>query len=86
MDHGVDISLNMVVTKQNLDYVFETAKYAKEEFGAKYFSTAKASFPNNAGDEFKKQLLSCKEFNQMLNSLLRVKKELGMRVDKRYFG
>lgn len=81
IQHQVDVSLNMVVTKQNLQYVYETAKYAKEEFGVHYFSATKASFPQNADVEFRNQLLSCDEFNQMLMILLKVKKELGMRVD-----
>lgn len=79
--HHVDVSLNMVVTKKNFPYVFETAKFAKEKFGVRYFSATKASFPQNADGNFKDQLLSCDEFNQMLDSLIRVKKELGMRID-----
>lgn len=81
IDNGVRVSLNMVVTKINLPYVYKTAEYVKEEFGAEYFSATKASLPQNANEEFKNQILSIEEFNFMLNELLRVKKQLGLRVD-----
>ena len=79
--HGVRVSPNMVVTRLNLPYVFETAQYVKEVFGVSYFSATKASFPQNADASFRSQMLSGDEFNDMLSSLLRVKEELGMRVD-----
>ena len=79
--HGVRVSPNMVVTRINLPYVFETAKYVKEIFGVSYFSATKASFPQNADASFRSQMLSSEEFNDMLRSLLQVKQELGMRVD-----
>lgn len=81
VDYGVSISLNMVVTKLNLPYVFETAQFAKERFSIEYFSATKASFPKNAAKEFCGQILDNKQFNTMLESLLRVRRELGIRVD-----
>lgn len=74
-------SLNMVVIKKNMPYVYKTAKYVYEEFGAKYFSAAKASFPMGACPDFKDQLLSNEEFNEMLAELMRAKKDFGLRVD-----
>ena len=81
LDAGVRVSLNMVVTKKNLQYVYDTAKFVKNEFCVEYFSATKASFPKNADEDFKNQMISGKEFNDMLHTLLRVKYELGMRVD-----
>lgn len=79
--HGVRISLNMVVTKINYPYIYETACFVKERFGVTYFSATKASFPQNADADFKNQILNLKEFNEMLETLLRIKHETGMRVD-----
>lgn len=81
IDAGVRVSLNMVVTKKNLPFVYDTAKFAKEEFCADYFSATKASFPQNAEADFGNQILTHDEFNDMLHMLLRVKSELSMRVD-----
>lgn len=81
LDAGVRVSLNMVVTRRNLSFVYDTAKFAKEEFGVGYFSATKASFPQNADENFRDQMLDRDEFNDMLHTMLRVKYELGMRVD-----
>lgn len=81
LSRNVDVSLNMVVTKSNLPFIFETAKYTKERFGAQYFSATKACFPCNASTDFLDQILNRKEFNTMLDELGRIKEELGMRVD-----
>ena len=81
LDAGVRVSLNMVVTRMNLPFVFDTAKFAKEEFGVGYFSATKASFPQNADENFRNQMLNREEFNDMLHTMLRAKHELGMRVD-----
>lgn len=81
LDHGVRVSLNMVVTKLNLPYVYETACYVRDIFHVSYFSATKASFPQNADESFRSQMLDHGEFNEMLQVLLRVKREFGMRVD-----
>lgn len=81
IDSGVRTSLNMVVTKLNLDYVYESAVFVHDRFHQTYFSATKASFPQNADAEFRTQMLSLDEFNGMLKTLIRVKRELNMRVD-----
>ncbi len=81
IDYGVRISLNMVVTRINLPYVYETAKYIHDTFNLPYFSATKASFPQNADSEFRSQMLNCIEFNKMLGEMLRVKRDFSMRVD-----
>lgn len=78
---GVRVSLNMVVTRLNKNYVYETAKFVKEKFGVSYFSATKASFPQNADKYFKNEMLNLLEFNSLLFELMKVKKELNMRVD-----
>ena len=79
--HGVRVSPNMVVTKINLPYVYETGKYVHEKFRVPYFSATKASFPQNADPSFRNQLLDISEFNRMLKDLIRIKEDFGMRVD-----
>lgn len=79
--HKVRVSLNMVVTKINYPYVYDTAMYVKQKFNVPYFSATKASFPQNAIESFRSQMLTHDEFNSMLDTLLKVKKETGMRVD-----
>lgn len=79
--HNVRVSLNMVVTQLNLPYVYETAHYVWKTFHVPYFSATKASFPQNASASFQNQMLDRQEFNEMLEILLRVKEETGMRVD-----
>lgn len=81
LKHDVRVSLNMVVTKINFPYVYETGLYVKKQFGAHYFSATKASFPQNAAKEFKDKILDINEFNSMLKALIKLKKETGMRVD-----
>lgn len=81
LNHKVRVSLNMVVTKINYPYVYDTALYVKHKFNVPYFSATKASFPQNAVESFRNQMLSSDEFNSMLKTLLKVKKETGMRVD-----
>ena len=79
--HGVRVSLNMVVTRINFPFVYDTAIYVKKTYNVPYFSATKASFPQNAVSSFRKQMLNRDEFNEMLSILLKVKQETGMRVD-----
>lgn len=81
LNHNVRVSLNMVVSKINYPYVYETAMYVKQKFGVSYFSATKASFPQNANPSFRSQMLDNEEFNSMLSTLIKVKSETGMRVD-----
>ncbi len=78
---GVSVAVNMVVSKINLDYVFATARFVKEELGLDYFCATKAALPANATSGFYEQLLSYDEFVTMLKVLHRVKVELGLTVD-----
>ncbi len=81
LKYGVRVSLNMVVTKINLPYVYETGVYLKNKFSINYFSATKASFPQNATLEFKEKILNLDEFNFMLKELIKVKNEMGIKVD-----
>ena len=78
---GVRVSLNMVVTKLNFPYIYETAEFVCHNLKLSYFSATKASFPNNASSEFRNQMLSLDEFNDMLNILMKVKRDFGIRID-----
>lgn len=80
-NNGIPLSINMVVSHINKDFIFSTAKYVKEELGLNYFCATKACLPINAKEEFSKNVLSLNEINELFNVLSYIKKELNMNVD-----
>lgn len=80
LNNDVRLSVNMVVSKINFEYIYYTAKYAKEELGVDSFFASRVSKPINSDLSFKEQLLSKEQINHMENELVRINKELGMRV------
>ncbi len=83
LENGIRPAVNMVVTKRNLAEVFTTAEYVKS-LGVTSFAATRASVPGNCSD-FSPFGLSLGEFRHMLNELIRVKKELGLRIDSLEF-
>ena len=79
-EHGVKFSVNMVVSKKNLPYIFSSAKYAKEKLGVNRFFASRVSKPVNATETFDTELLSKDEIELMLSELCRIKKELSMEI------
>jgi len=67
---------NMVVSKKNLPYVFETASFIKS-LGISSFAATRASCPTNCTN-FSDLELSKEEFRTYQRALLRVKEELEM--------
>ena len=78
---GIEVHTNMVVSKLNLNYVYETAKYVKEELGLNYFCATKASLPINAKSIFSKYLLNKNDFEYLLHILDKVKQDFCMEID-----
>lgn len=76
---GINVSMNMVVTSKNLEKVYETGKFIRDNFGIKYFSaTPIVPSPNK---EIKELMLTREEYLSVLNNLLILEKEEGMSVD-----
>ena len=83
LEAGLKTAVNMVVTKKNVNNIFETAQYAKS-LGIKSFSATRASTPAREID-FSEYAISNTEYLFMLKELLRVRDELNMRVDSLEF-
>lgn len=79
IQEGFHVTANMVVSKINLPYIYETGRYAKE-LGVQVFSVTKASQPINCPD-FTPYRLSLSEFRHSARELLRVKHDFNIAVD-----
>lgn len=75
---GLFVAVSMVVTKLNVHHVYETGK-AMNRIGVRQFFATKASPPVNAIN-FDKFLISNEELQQVLESLHRLKADLGLDV------
>ncbi|MGI5841248.1 MAG: radical SAM protein [Patescibacteria group bacterium] len=83
LNAGLNVTVNMVVTKLNLTEIFETACFVKK-LGVNTFSATKAAVPGNCQD-FSAYRLTPAEFGFMLDELARAKQELGLRIDSLEF-
>ncbi len=75
---GVRISFNMVVSRLNLNSIFETAKFLKERYQVDHISITRVSEPINAIDRFDEYMLTGEDFKQYLDACCRVSEELNM--------
>lgn len=75
---GLQIGVNMVVSKLNISQVYKTGVFVKKELGVDSFF---ASVIHANNDSHKKFLLSKEEAISMLDVLLKLKSELNMHVD-----
>lgn len=75
----MNIVVNMVVSKLNIDYIKETA-YFVSSLGIKKFASTKAGCPGNC-DDFSKLSLTLDEFRQYLKELHEVGYALGLKID-----
>lgn len=78
---NVPLSINMVVTKLNKDYVVDTAAFLHDELGINSINVTKASRPINGSSKFDEYALNLQEFRNLLNDLIFIKKEYSMFVD-----
>lgn len=79
--HNINLAINMVVTKMNIDYIYTTAEYVKNELKSKRFSVTKAMMPCNSNPVLRDIVLDYKDFQFMLNELLKIKDNLKMEAD-----
>ena len=78
---GVMVTANMVVSKENLAYIYETAEFAHDYLGLTRFFASRVSKPINSGPEFDIRLLNLKNLEIMESELLRAEKELGLHTE-----
>lgn len=79
--HNINLAINMVVTKMNVDYIYSTAEYVKNELKRKSFAVTKAMLPCNSNHIIKDIILNYNDFQFMLNELLKIRDNLKMEVD-----
>ena len=79
--HNINLAINMVVTKMNIDYIYSTAEYVKNELKSKRFSVTKAMMPCNSNPVLKDIVLEYTDFQLMLNELLKIKDNLKIEAD-----
>ncbi len=79
LSHELPVTVNMVVSKKNLDHVYETARLVKS-LGAKTFTATKAGCPGNCFD-FSEYSLNIQEVRYYLNELLKASQDFGLNVD-----
>ena len=79
VSHGVHVSVNMVVMKQNLGDIYHTAKLLYDEFGLSSFNATKVEPSQNCPDFAPLELLPS-DVIRMFDELLRIEDELGIRI------
>ena len=77
----IPLSVNMVVTKLNKDYVRDTALFLHDELGLNAINVTKASRPIHGSSQFDDYALTLTEFRKVLSDLIFIKKEYSMFVD-----
>lgn len=77
---GVTVTVNMVVMKSNVNYIYDTAKFVVEELGVKSFFASRVGKPINARVEFEKELLDLSDLIKLQSELLRIKKDFNIRI------
>lgn len=81
---NIPLQVNMVVSKQNKDYIRDTARFVKS-LGIKHFNATRAGCPGNCTD-FSDMSLSINEFRNYLAELydIREKEQIGVGVLESY--
>ncbi len=75
---GIGVSVNMVVTKRNMNDIIKTGLFAKETLGCKSFSATAVLPPINKLDQV---MLNKTQIVKVLDSLLELKDKHGLFVD-----
>ncbi len=76
--YNIELLANMVITKINLDQIYQTAKYIKE-LGINTFGASKACTPINC-DDFSAYTLTLEETRSIFNQLIKIEKKLSLKV------
>jgi len=79
-EKGVRFGCNMVVSTRNIDYIFKTAQFVKEEYGCEGINITRVGKPINAADEFNGYLLSKEQIRFVIDEKMRIVNELHMSV------
>lgn len=79
--NDVRLSVNMVVSRINKDFVIDTAKFLRCELGLNAINVSRASRPINGSSEFDEYALNLQEFRKLFNDLSFIRKEYSMFVD-----
>lgn len=77
--YGIEIIVNMVVSKVNIGHIFKTAEYLKS-VGINHFGATKACTPINC-DDFSKLALTAEDARSIFLTLIEIKDKLGIKVD-----
>lgn len=72
---------NMVVSKINLPYVYDTAKFVKNNLGLGKIYITRVGKPINSDTSFFEYLLSLDELNFLANECVKIEHELNIKVD-----
>ena len=80
-EHGVQVTVNMVVSKQNLAYIYDTAAFACDVLGLDRFFASRVSKPINSSDKFDFVMLTTRHILFMTEELLRIEKDFGLHVE-----
>lgn len=78
--YSLNIYFNSVVSKLNLNTIFDTAQFLRQRYNAQQISITRVSMPINAQEHFDDYMLTKAELDVYLESCVRIKKELGMQV------
>ncbi|MBU2496605.1 MAG: radical SAM protein [Nanoarchaeota archaeon] len=78
VEHGVNLAANQVVTNENFNDVYNTAKFLFEKFKIRKFS---ATPVNPSRNKHKNYELSNQEILETAETLLKLEKELGIETD-----
>ena len=77
---GVRVSVNMVVSKRNIDYITYTARYAKDELGVTSFFASRVSKPINSSECFNEELLSHEDILRLQKELVEIERDLNIKT------
>lgn len=72
---GVDFVCNVVVSKQNIDYVEKTVDFLVENYRLDYISLTRVAKPINSDDSFNSWLLNHDDINRLLDISVKKTKE-----------
>lgn len=79
-EYGVSVTVNMVVMKSNIDYIYDTARFVVEKLNINSFFASRVGKPINSKDSFNKELLNLKDLNRIQSELLRIRKDFSIRI------
>ena len=80
-ERKVRFTLNVVVSKANIDYIEDTVKFLKERYDIKKIFLSRVGKPVNSSDSFNQYLLSYEDFCKFQDICVKVHNEYDIKVD-----